>query len=464
MSINQRTLSGRVAIEGKGLHTGVTSRVEILPAEENSGISFVRVDLEDRVEIPALAEYVVETSRSTVIAKGDVRLATVEHCLAALWGCGVDNAVIEVSGPEMPILDGSAKYWVEAVESVGTVEQSAPREYFELPRKLSYVVEEREVEIVGFPDEELTMTVNVDFQSKVVGAQYATLRCSEDFNAQISSCRTFVFFHELQPLISANLIKGGDLDNAIIIMENSLSESETKAAATLFKQEVEELGKPGYIARGGLRFDNEIARHKLLDLCGDLALAGRRLKGRIVATRPGHKANTEFAKLIRKEIKAAESLPPIKYNINMTPIMDVNEIKRRLPHRPPFLLVDKIMDIGKEHVIGVKQVTMNEPFFVGHFPSEPVMPGVLQIEAMAQCGGILALNEVEDPENYSTYFMKIEGVKFKRKVVPGDTLLFSLVLKEPIRRGIVSMYAKAFVGDELACEADLMALVTKDKK
>ncbi len=464
MNIKQRTLSAPISLKGKGLHTGISTNVTIKPAAENSGINFVRVDTPNRVEIPALAEYVVDTSRSTVIGKGDVRISTIEHCLAALWGSYVDNAIIEIDGPEVPILDGSSKLWLEAIEAVGTTEQSADAIYFELPRKISYVVEEREVEIVGFSDDKLTISANVDFQNPVVGMQYATLKDREEFNTALSSCRTFAFYHEIQPLLAANLIKGGDLDNAIIIIGKPLNESEAKEAAEKLHEPIENIPNPGYMARGGLRFDNEIARHKLLDLCGDLSLIGCRLKGRVVATRPGHKANTEFAKLIRKEIKASEGLPPIAYNSNMKPVMDVNEIKRRLPHRPPFLLVDKIMELGTDYVIGIKQVTMNEPFFVGHFPEEPVMPGVLQIEAMAQCGGILALSKVEDPENYSTYFMKIDAVKFKRKVVPGDTLLFSLELTEPIRRGIVSMHGMAYVGNELACEADLMALVTKEKK
>ncbi len=465
MNIKQNTLSSSFTIEGKGLHTGLRAKVEVKPAASGSGIKFVRVDMEGAPEIPALAEFVVETSRSTVIGKGDARVSTVEHCLASLWGCSIDNATIEIDGPEVPILDGSSKLWIEAIEKAGIEQQDADAVFFELPRPLTYAVEEREVEIVGFPDDKLTFSVNVDFQSPVVGMQYATIKDRKDFNASIASCRTFAFFHELQPLMAANLIKGGDLDNAIIIVNNELTQEERESAATVFGISAEDIpASSGYMANGGLRFPNEIARHKLLDLCGDLALVGCRLKGRVVATRPGHKANTEFAKLIRKEIKALESLPPIAYTPNMVPIMDINEIKRRLPHRPPFLLVDKIMELGVEHVIGIKQVTMNEPFFTGHFPEEPVMPGVLQIEAMAQCGGILALSKVPDPENYSTYFMKIDAVKFKRKVVPGDTLLFSLVLTEPIRRGIVIMHAKAFVGNELACEADLMAMVTKDKK
>lgn len=464
MSTKQRTITSSFSLSGKGLHTGVTSKVVVKPAPSCHGIKFFRVDVEGTPEIPALAEFVVDTSRSTVIGKGEVRISTVEHCLAALWGNFVDNAIIEIDGPEVPILDGSSRLWVEEIAKVGTIEQDADAVYFELPHKISYNEEEREVEIVGFPDDKCTFSANVDFNSPVVGMQYATLRAREEFNESLSICRTFAFFHELQPLLAANLIKGGDLKSAILIINEKLSEEEAEDAEKLFNTKIDSTKSPGYIAQGGLNFNNEIARHKLLDLCGDLALVGCRLKGRIVATRPGHKANTEFAKLVRKEIKASEGLPPIIYTADMKPVMDVNEIKRRLPHRPPFLLVDKIMELGSDHVIGVKQVTMNEPFFIGHFPEEPVMPGVLQIEAMAQCGGILALSKVSDPENYSTYFMKIDAVKFKRKVVPGDTMLFSLYLTEPIRRGIVAMHAKAFVGNELACEADLMALVTKDKK
>lgn len=464
MDSKQRTIAQSITLSGKGLHTGVVTQVTIAPAPQNSGIKFIRVDLENQPEVPALAEFVVETSRSTVIGKGDVRISTIEHLLAAIWGSGIDNVVIEINGPEVPILDGSSKLWIEAIQEVGTEEQEALCRYFEIPQKVEYKIEERGVEIVAFPDSALSMNVNVDFNSKVVGLQYANLNSRKEFGQEISTCRTFVFLHEIMPLIEANLIKGGDIDNAVIVVENELSEAETAKIVELFGPETLEMISTGYVAKDGLRFENEVARHKMLDLCGDLALVGCRLKGRIFATRPGHKSNTEFAKLIRKEIKAADSLPPIKYDANTLPLMDINEIKRRLPHRPPFLLVDKIMDLGDDFVIGIKQVTMNEPFFVGHFPEEPVMPGVLQIEAVAQCGGILALSKVDDPENYSTYFMKIDNVKFKRKVVPGDTLLFSLKLTEPIRRGIVVMSAKIFVGNELTCEAELMAMVTKNKK
>lgn len=460
----QRTVSSEITILGKGLHSGGAVTAVIKPADAGSGIRFVRTDLTGRPEVAALAENVVETSRSTVIAKGDARVSTIEHCMAALWGCGVDNAIIEVNCGEIPILDGSARQWVEAIEKVGTTELAQDRVYFDIPSKVEFTDEKRGVRIEAYPDDKFFMTVNVNFDSEVVGMQYAVLSSADDFAAEISSCRTFVFFQELQPLIDANLIKGGDLDNAIIVVETPLTQTEANKVSSLFNEHVGEVKQAGYIASGGLRFENEIARHKMLDLCGDLALVGCHLRGRIFATRPGHKANTEFAKLIRKEIKASANRPPIKYDPNAAPLMDINAIKAMLPHRPPFLLVDKILELGSDYVIGIKQVTMNEPFFVGHFPDEPVMPGVLQVEAVAQCGGILALSSVPDPENYSTYFMKIDNVRFKRKVVPGDTLLFHLQLAEPVRRGIVIMKARIFVGEELAAEAELMAMVTKTKK
>lgn len=459
----QRTLVSQITVLGKGLHSGGAVTTVIKPAPADYGIRFVRTDLDGAPQVAALAENVVETSRSTVIAKGQARVSTIEHCMAALWGCGVDNAIVEVNCGEVPILDGSAREWVEAIEKVGTVELGHDRVYFDIPAKIVFAMEERGVRLEAYPDDKLSMVVNVNFDSKVVGMQYAVLSGVNDFATQVASCRTFVFFHELQPLIDANLIKGGDLDNAIVVVENALTVEEAKKAASLFNQQIGAISQAGYLAAGGLRFDNEIARHKMLDLCGDLALVGCHLRGRVFATRPGHKANTEFAKLLRKEIKAALNRPPIKYDANAVPLMDINAIKDMLPHRPPFLLVDKILELGKDYVIGVKQVTMNEPFFTGHFPQEPVMPGVLIVEAMAQCGGILALSSVPDPELYSTYFMKIDNVKFKRKVVPGDTLLFHLQLTEPIRRGIVIMRSRAFVGDELATEAELMAMVTKQK-
>lgn len=462
----QRTLGAPITVHGAGLHSGLKVSVTILPSPENTGIRFRRTDVADAVEIAALAENVIETSRSTVIASPsnkEIRISTIEHLMAALWGMGVDNATVEISAGEVPILDGSSKIWVEQIEKVGTVEQDAERKYFDIEGKLSYSNPDTGVEIVAFADKTLTMGVNIDFKSKVIGRQYASISDPAHFASEVASSRTFVFLHEIVPLVEANLIKGGDLKNAIVVVEQEPSVSEMKKIGTFFGDKADNIVKIGFHSSEPLHFDNEIARHKLLDLCGDLALVGCRLRGHISATRPGHKANTEFAKMIRKEIRAAESRPPIKYDPNKAPYMDINAIRAVLPHRPPFLLVDKILELGSDYVIGIKQVTMNEPFFVGHFPQEPVMPGVLMIEAIAQCGGILALSGVVDPENYSTYFMKIDNVKFKRKVVPGDTLMFCLELSEPIRRGIVAMRARAFVGDTLALEAELMAMVSKTK-
>lgn len=463
MSDKQRTIAAPVTINGKGLHTGLNVKLIITPAPDNHGIKFQRIDLESKPIIPALAEYVVDTSRGTTIAIKDVRVSTIEHLMASLYGAGIDNALIEIDGPEVPIMDGSAREFVSAITKVGTVETLSDRIYYEIPEKVSYSIKESKVEIVAYPDSEWACDVKVDFNSKVVGKQYASINDISEINDGIADCRTFVFLHEILPLIDNNLIKGGDLDNAIVIVEETLPQEQIDKLSQLFNKSDVSVDKSGYLNNLELRYQNEIARHKLLDLLGDMALIGRRVKGHIVATRPGHRANTEFAKIIRKNIKADASKPKFKYNPNAEPLIDINGIKNILPHRPPFLLVDKIMHMSSEGIVGVKNVTMNEPFFVGHFPNEPVMPGVLQIEAMAQCGGILALSTVEDPENYSTYFLKIDGVRFKRKVFPGDTLLFVLELAEPIRRGIVVMNAKAYVGDSLATEACLMAQIAKNK-
>lgn len=463
MSEKQRTLAGTITYSGKGLHTGTTVNMNIKPAQVGFGIKFSRVDLENAPLVEALAENVKETSRSTVIEKKGVRISTVEHLMAALWGCGIDNALVEVDAAEVPICDGSAAVWVKLIEQTGAIEQDADRVYYRINEKISYSNPEKGVELVAYPDDSFSVNVNVDFNSKVVGKQYATLDQVEEFVNEVAPCRTFVFLHEIEPLINGNLIKGGDLDNAIVIVEHPLSSEKAAEIAAKFHSDCLGADRQGYLT-GELRFDNEIARHKMLDLLGDLALIGVRLEGKIFASRPGHKANNEFAKLIRKAIKNDESKPKYKYDPNAVPVKDISEIKRLLPHRPPFLLVDKIMHIDGSSVIGVKQVTMNEPFFIGHFPDKPVMPGVLIVEAMAQCGGILALSSIPDPENYLTFFMKIDAVKFKRQVLPGDTLLFMLELMEPIRRGIVHMAAKAYVGDLLVTEAELMAMITKDKK
>ncbi len=463
MTEKQRTLGSPVTFSGKGLHTGAPVQLTIQPADAGHGIKFRRTDLDGQPTIDALAENVTQTSRSTLIKKGEASVCTIEHLMAALWGAGVDNALIEVDGAEVPICDGSARVWSKLIQQAGVVEQDAPRKYFEITEKTVFSIPEKGVEIVAYPDDELSIAVNVDFNSQVVGKQYATFTSGEDFAAEIAPCRTFVFLHEIEPLITGGMIKGGDLDNAIVIVEKPLPAEEAAKIGKLFGKENVGADRQGYLSNLSLHFDNEIARHKLLDLAGDLALIGCRIKGKIFATRPGHLANTEFAKLIRKTIKRNPDRPPFKYDPNVPPVYDINKIKSILPHRPPFLLVDKILHLNEREVIGIKNVSMNEPFFVGHFPEEPVMPGVLQVEAMAQCGGILALSTVPDPENYSTYFMTIDGVKYRKKVVPGDTLLFALELSEPIRRGIVKMNAKAYVGDTMVTEAQLMALISKNQ-
>lgn len=433
------------------------------PAGVNSGIKFQRVDLEGEPVIDALAENVTDTSRGTTIEKNGVRISTIEHVMASLWGLGVDNAVVKINAPEVPIMDGSSREYVKKIIEVGTEEQAAVREYYTIPEKVSYEIAEKGVSIDIYPDDKFSVNLNIDYNSKVLGNQYAELQSIEKFADEIASCRTFVFLHELEPLLKNNLIKGGDLDNAIIIVENELPAEEIERLKGIFNKKDIRVASSGYLNNIDLRFRNEPARHKLLDMIGDLALVGMRIKGKVMATRPGHFANTELAKDLRKRIKRDAAKPKFQYDPNITPVYDINQIKNILPHRPPFLLVDKIIHIDNENVVGIKNVTMNEPFFVGHFPEEPVMPGVLTVEALAQCGGILALHSVEDPENYSTYFLKIDGVKFKRKIVPGDTLQFELKLSEPIRRGIVSMDAKAYVGGQLAVEAFLMAQIAKNK-
>lgn len=462
MSSKQKTLTAPISFLGKGLHTGVHVTMTVHPAEAGYGIKFKRTDLAEQPEIEALADFVVDTSRGTTLEKRGVRISTIEHIMAALWGCGVDNARIDIDAAETPIMDGSAQEYVNAIAQTGLQELNAEREYYNIDEKILFSVPERGVELAVYPDEQFSLNVNVDFNSKIIGNQYARLDCLEKFAEDIAPCRTFVFLHELEPLISNNLIKGGDLDNAIVIVENQISDDELTRLSNLFhKQDVQV--KEGYLNNLQLRFPNEPSRHKLLDMIGDLALIGMRIRGRIVAYRPGHAANVELAKCIRKNIKRDASRPRFKITADTTPVYDINQIKNLLPHRPPFLLVDKVMHLDSNNVVGIKNVTMNEPFFVGHFPSEPVMPGVLILEAMAQCGGILALSDVPDPENYSTYFMKIDGVKFRGKVVPGDTLQFELRLTEPIRRGIVIMEAKAYVGNRFVTEAILMAQISRTK-
>lgn len=458
----QKTLNAAVTFEGRGLHTGVAVRMTVCPAEANQGIIFRRTDLDARPEIPALAEFVVDTARNTTLGKGDVRISTVEHILAALWTMGVDNAVIEIDGPEVPIMDGSAREYAAAIEATGLRELDAEITYYNVTERIVYRIADKGVEVEILPDDEFTASVHIDYDSKVLGNQYAVFDGS-NFVKDIAPCRTFVFLHELEPLLANNLIKGGDLDNALVVVENSVSDSELERLKAIFNKP-DIAVKSGFLSTVDPFFVNEPARHKLLDVLGDFALMGVRIKGRVLATRPGHFANTETMKTLRKQMRKEGAKPTFKYNPAVEPVYDVNAIKNRLPHRPPFLLVDKILAIDSESIVGIKSVTVNEPFFVGHFPDEPVMPGVLIVEAMAQCGGILALHGMDPDYYYSTYFLKIDGVRFKMKVLPGDVLQFELRLLEPIRRGLVHMEARAFVGERLACEADLMAQVTPSGK
>ncbi|MDX9848543.1 MAG: bifunctional UDP-3-O-[3-hydroxymyristoyl] N-acetylglucosamine deacetylase/3-hydroxyacyl-ACP dehydratase [Tenuifilaceae bacterium] len=460
----QTTLKNEIKLTGKGLHTGVDVRLVICPAPENTGYVFQRTDLEGEPTIDGIADNVVDTSRGTTIEQDGVRVTTVEHVLAALSGMGVDNAIIKVSGPEMPIMDGSARVFVEEIEKVGVETQDAERGFYVIKEKLVYSDPEKGIEISAYPDESFSIDVLIDYNSRVLGNQYAQLINLNNFAHEVAPCRTFVFFHELEVLLRNNLIKGGDLQNAIVIMEKEVPQEELDRIADLFNKPRVHVKPEGILNNLDLRFHNEPARHKLLDVVGDLALVGRRIKGKIIAKRPGHHANTELAKIIRKMARKEAMKPNIpKIDASQQPLYDINQIRKILPHRPPFLLVDKILQMDENSVVGIKNVTMNEDFFVGHFPEEPVMPGVLQIEAMAQVGGIFVLNTVPDPENYITYFLKIDRVKFKRKVVPGDTIIFRLELLEPIRRGIANMFGQAFVGDNLVMEGELLAQIVKQK-
>ncbi len=464
MSEKQTTLKDKFQIQGQGLHTNAYVTATVLPAPENTGYVFQRIDVEGKPKIPALAEYVTETMRSTVIAKDNVSISTIEHLLSALYGMGVDNALIEIDGPEVPILNGSAGVYVKKIKEVGIVEQNAKRKYFEIDKTISYTNKEKGIDIKAYPDDNTTYTVMIDYNSKVLGNQYAEISDWSNYEKDISNCKTFVFLSELEVLLSHNLIKGGDLENALVIIEKETTQERLDQLSEIFNKPQKKYTGPGILNEQDLTFPNEPARHKLLDLIGDFALAGVRLKGRFTAKRPGHHANKEFILKVRSEIKKQNrSIKAPRVNLTETPTHDIMSIRNILPHRPPFLLVDKIMKITDTEIIGVKNVTMNEPFFQGHFPTEPVMPAVLIIEAMAQTGGILALNTVEDPENYSTYFLKIDDAKFKQKVIPGDTLVFHLKLVNEIRRGIVNMKANAFVGKKLVAQGLLMAQIVKNK-
>ncbi len=464
MSEMQKTIREAVTLTGKGLHTGLDVTISILPADANYGIKFQRIDLENKPIIDAVADYVTDTSRGTTIEKNGVRVSTIEHVMAAIVGCDIDNALVQLNAPETPIMDGSAKFFLEAIAQAGNKVQNIERQYFEIKEKTVWRDDKLNIEIVAYPDDHFSLNVMIDYNSKVLGNQYANMETIDIFKDEIAPCRTFVFFHELEFLFKNNLIKGGDLQNAIVILDKEVPQEELDRIATLFNKPSVHRRPDGILNNLDLRFANECARHKLLDMVGDLALVGHRIKGKFIAKRPGHHANTEFAKVLRKVMKRQFMRIPVPhYNTCVEPVLDINAIRKMLPHRPPFLLVDKIIHLDKEMVIGIKNVTMNEPFFVGHFPEEPVMPGVLIIEAMAQVGGILVLEQVGEPEKYSTYFLKIDKVKFKKKVVPGDTIIIKMELMEPIRRGIAIMWAQAFVGDTIVAEGELTAQVVKTK-
>lgn len=464
MAEKQRTIAREISLKGKGLHTGINVNITFKPAPANHGYKFCRVDLPGKPVIDALAENVTEASRGTTLTQSGVSVSTIEHVLAAFYGMQVDNALIELDGPEAPIMGGSSEKFVEAIKEAGIVELKEERNYFTVKQKITFSDEEHGVDLIVYPDDHFSINVLIDYNSRILGNQYAILDTINDFEKEISKCRTFVFFHELEPLFKAGLIKGGDLDNAIVIMEKEVPQEEIDRIAKLFNRPGINSHKAGILNNTELRYPNEPARHKLLDLIGDLALVGQPIKGKVVATKPGHYANTRLARIIRQEIKKAQSKKDIPvYDPTVPPVYNYEDIKNILPHRYPFLLVDKIIYVDENKVVGIKNVTGNEAFFQGHFPDEPVMPGVLMIEAMAQTGGILVLNEVDDPKKYSTYFLKIDKLKFKHKVVPGDTLVIKMELTEPVRRGIVSMYGQAYVGNTLVIEGEMIAQIIRNK-
>lgn len=460
--LKQNTLAASFSLQGKGLHSGLNIQVTFNPAPENHGYKIKRVDLPDQPVIDAVAENVVNTQRGTVIGKNNVQISTIEHALAALYAMGVDNCLMEVNAPEFPILDGSARYYVEEIQKVGLQEQNAAKDFYIVKHKVEVKDEETGASIMLLPDDHFCVNTLISFDSPVLNNQFATMNNVDEFPTEIAASRTFVFVREIEMLLQNNLIKGGDLDNAIVIYDQKVSQEALDKLADMMQLPHQNIQELGYINHKPLVFDNEPARHKLQDVIGDMALIGKPIKGRVIATRPGHSINAKLARIIRKQIKLNDVQAPV-YDPNAEPIMDINRIRELLPHRYPFLLVDKIIELGKNYIVGVKNITSNEPFFQGHFPQEPVMPGVLQVEAMAQTGGLLVLNTVDEPERHSTYFMKIDGVKFRQKVVPGDTLILRLELLAPIRRGISTMKGYVFVGDKLVSEAEFMAQIIKNK-
>ena len=460
--LKQKTISTNLSFTGFGLHTGKEVDLVIEPAEANQGIQFSRVDLDGHPIVPASVEHVTDTKRSTTIEKNGVKVVTIEHLLSALYALGIDNALIKINSEELPILDGSAAPYVEALKQIDFIEQSATKSYISLNKSITYK-DESGAEILYVPAEEFTLSVVLDYNNKVLGTQYAELREIDHYADEIASCKTFVLLSELEYLAQSGLIKGGDIDNAIVIVDKKIEEEGLRKLAKLLGKEELKINIQGNTLNNcELKHVNEPARHKLLDLIGDLALLGKPLKGHIIAKKPGHHLNTSFARILKKAMNEQEKSKPM-YDLTKEPLYDINDIENMLPHRYPFLLIDKIMEITEDGIIGVKNVTKNEPYFQGHFPGNPVMPGVLQIEAMAQTGGVFSLSKVEDPHLYSTYFMKIDNVKFKRKVIPGDTIVFDLKLISPIRRGLVHMGGKGYVNGQVCIEAEMLAQVVKDR-
>jgi len=458
----QHTLKSSFSLKGKGLHTGLDIEIRFNPAPENHGYKIKRIDIEGQPLVDALAENVIGTQRGTVLSKNGVQISTVEHALAALYAYGVDNCLIEVNAPEFPILDGSSIFYAEEIERVGLEKQQADRDFYIVKKKIEVKDEEAGSSIIILPDDKFCVNSLISFDSVFLDSQYAVLEDLKDFKKEVAACRTFVFVRDIEPLLQNNLIKGGDLDNAIVIYERQISQERFDLLADKMGVSRKDATLLGYIMNKALVFPNEPARHKLLDVIGDMALIGKPIKGRIIANCPGHKINNALARLIRKDIKLNEVQAPV-YDPNLPPILDINRIKMLLPHRYPFLLVEKVIEIGENHIIGIKNVSMNEPFFQGHFPDEPIMPGVLLVEAMAQTGGLLVLNTKEDPHRYSTYFLKIDKVKFRQKVLPGDTLILKLELTTEIRHGIANMRGLVFVGEKVVCEAEFMAQIVKNK-
>ena len=460
----QHTISKSVSVAGIGIHSGQSVTITLQPADANTGIVFQRVDLDGQPVVKADVDNVVETNRSTTITKNGASISTIEHLLAALVSSGVDNVNIAIDGPEVPIMDGSAQPFVELIQEAGVLQQEALKQWYTIEENIYFYDEEKKVEMVAMPADSYRLNTLIDFNSPVLGTQHAQLRDLKDFNSEIAACRTFSFFHELEFLLKNNLIKGGDLNNAIVVVDKPVSDGQLDTLAKSFGKEKFAVTSEGYLNNLQLRFPNEPARHKLLDLVGDLALVGIPFKAHIIANRPGHSGNVAFAKKIKEHVKKLKHKVQIPvYNAEEAPLYDILQIEKILPHRFPFLLVDKIIEHADNHIVGIKNVTYNEPFFQGHFPNNYVMPGVLQIEALAQCGGVLAIPKNSE-DKYDTYFLKVDNCKFKQKVVPGDTLILKMELKNPIRRGICEMKGVIFVGNKIVCEADLTAQIVKRTK